>query len=98
MVCSKIEKTAGTGSFHNIMHEEMPTGDGSTIPIVKKMNDILGINVGVQRKRFAISEQICKKCLRALIDIVQQEEKLREKREEIVGFSSNRPRSFSTLI
>ena len=46
MLCGKMEKMPGTGSFHKIGSEEIACSDG-TVPIVKKLTEILGVNVEV---------------------------------------------------
>ena len=46
MLCGKMEKMAGTGSFHKINTEEINCSDG-TVPIVKKLTEILGVNIEV---------------------------------------------------
>ena len=46
MLCGKMEKMAGTGSFHKINKEEIACLDG-TVPIVKKLTEILGVNIEV---------------------------------------------------
>ncbi len=47
MLCGKMEKMAGTGSFHKINTEEINCSEG-TVPIVKKLTEILGVNIEVR--------------------------------------------------
>jgi len=84
MLCGKMEKMPGTGSFHKIGTEEIACSEG-TVPIVKKLTEILGVNVEAHRKKFIASEEICKKCLRAMIDISQMEIKLKSAREDLIN-------------
>lgn len=85
---------AGTGSFHNIMNEQISCNEGSIV-IAKKLNEILGINVEMQKKKFLASEEICKKCLRSVMEMVQMEEKLRTTREELVSSFFNTASKFN---
>jgi len=84
LICGKIEKTAGTGSFHKIMEETLPCSEGKPI-IAKKLTDILGFNFEQSRRKFIASDEICKKCLRAVSDLVKMEEQVKKYKEDLVS-------------
>jgi len=84
LICGKIEKTAGTGSFHKIMEETMHCSEGKPI-IAKKLTDILGFNFEQSRRKFIASDEICKKCLRAVSDVVKMEEQVKKYKEDLVS-------------
>ena len=83
LICGRIEKTPGTGSFHKIMEESMSCHDGTQI-IAKKLTDILGFNFEQSKRKFIASTEICKKCLRAVCDVVKMEEQLKRNKEDLV--------------
>lgn len=83
LICGKIEKTPGTGSFHKIMEESMSCNEGTQI-IAKKLTDILGFNFEQSKRKFVASTEICKKCLRAVSDVVKMEEQLKKYKEDLV--------------
>lgn len=72
-MCGKMEKTVGTGSFHNI-HAEVISSREGTHTIANKLNNILGFNFAEHliRQKIMKSEEVCKKCLRSIIDIVEK--------------------------
>jgi len=84
LICGKIEKTPGTGSFHRIMEENMSCPEGTQI-IAKKLTDILGFNFEQSKKKFIASTEICKKCLRAVCEIVKVEEQVKRQKEDLVS-------------
>jgi len=84
LICGKIEKTPGTGSFHKIMEESMSCSDGTQV-IAKKLTDILGFNFEHSRRKFIASDEICKKCLRAVSDVVKMEEQVKKYKEDLVS-------------
>jgi len=83
LICGKIEKTPGTGSFHKIMEESMSCNEGTQI-IAKKLTDILGFNFEQSKRKFIASTEICKKCMRAVSDVVKMEEQLKKYKEDLV--------------
>eukprot|EP00092_Neocalanus_flemingeri_P041254 GFUD01044915.1.p1 GENE.GFUD01044915.1~~GFUD01044915.1.p1 ORF type:complete len:662 (+),score=134.14 GFUD01044915.1:124-2109(+) len=83
LICGKIEKTPGTGSFHRIMEESMSCHDGTQV-IARKLTDILGFNFEQSKRKFIASTEICKKCLRAVCDVVKMEEQLKRQKEDLV--------------
>lgn len=84
LICGKIEKTPGTGSFHRIMEESMACPDGIQV-IAKKLTDILGFNFEQSKRKFIASTEICKKCLRSVTDVVKMEEQLKRHKEDLVS-------------
>jgi hypothetical protein len=84
LVCGKMEKTAGTGTFHSITSDLLPEKDAS-ISITRKLSDVLGINLEAQKRRFMTGEEICKKCLRSLVELVHLEEKIKLTKEDIIS-------------
>jgi len=84
LICGKIEKTAGTGSFHKINEETINCGDGNQI-ISKKLTDILGFNFEQSKRKFIASTEICKRCLRSVTDVIKMEEQLKKHKEDLVS-------------
>lgn len=94
LICGKIEKTAGTGSFHKILEEKLPVGVDKTT-IAKKLTDVLGFNFEQGKRKFIASTEICKKCLRIVCDIVKMEEQLKTSKEELVSNFFNTTSKFN---
>lgn len=94
LICGKIEKTAGTGTFHKILEEKLPVGFDRTT-IAKKLTDVLGFNFEQGKRKFIASEEICKKCLRIVCDIVKMEEQLKASKEELVSNFFNTTSKFN---
>lgn len=84
LICGKIEKTPGTGSFYKIMEETIDCYGGKGETIVRKLTDILGFSFETKRKMLA-STEICKKCLRTTTEVVRMEEQLKRNKEELVS-------------
>jgi len=84
LICGRIEKTPGTGVFHKIMEEPMPGATDRSQVIAKKLTDILGFNFEQSRKKFIASNEICRKCLRAVCDLVRKEEEVKATKEDLV--------------
>jgi len=84
LICGKIEKTPGTGSFYKVMEETIDCYGGKGETIVKKLTDILGFNFESKKKMLA-STEICKKCLRTTTEVVRMEEQLKRNKEELVS-------------
>jgi len=84
LICGKIEKTPGTGSFFKVMEETIDCYGGKGETIVKKLTDILGFNFESKKKMLA-STEICKKCLRTTTEVVRMEEQLKRNKEELVS-------------
>ena len=84
LICGRIEKTPGTGVFHKIMEEPMPGATDRTQVIAKKLTDILGFNFEQSRKKFIASNEICRKCLRNVCDLVRKEEEVKATKEDLV--------------
>ena len=49
-----------------------------------KLNSILGINIEAQKKKFLVSNELCKKCLKTVMDFSLTEEKLKETKLSII--------------
>jgi len=49
------------------------------------LTDILGFNFEQSKKKFIASTEICKKCLRAVCDIVKVEEQVKRQKEDLVS-------------
>ena len=84
LICGKIEKTPGTGVFHKIHEEALPGATDRSQPISKKLTDILGFNFEQSRKKFIASNEICRKCLRTVCELVKKEEEIKSAKEELV--------------
>ena len=84
LICGRIEKTPGTGVFHKIMEEPMPGATDRSPVIAKKLTDILGFNFEQSRKKFIASNEICRKCLRTVCDLVRKEEEVKATKEDLV--------------
>lgn len=82
LICGKMEKAPGTGTFHKILDESITTENGN-ITIAGKLKDILGIDL--PKPKWVASDEICKKCLRTVCDVVNLEEQLRRDKEELVS-------------
>ena len=76
LICGKMEKQCGAGYFRKIHGETIETGNGN-LNLSKKLQDILGIDV--RKPKWVSSDQICKKCLRNVMNIVNLEEQARER-------------------
>ena len=74
----------------------MPFQEGS-ITISRKLSDVLGINLEAQKRRFMTSEEVCKKCLRSLIDLVQLEEKIKLAKEDLISSFFNTTSKFNKV-
>jgi len=86
LICGKIEKTSGTGTFYKILEETIDNyGTGSRETIVKKLTEILGFSFETSKRKFLASLEICKKCLRTCMDIVRLEEQLKKSKEEMIS-------------
>jgi len=86
LICGKIEKTSGTGTFYKILEETIDTcGTGSRETIVKKLTEILGFSFETSKRKFLASLEICKKCLRTCMDIARLEEQLKKSKEEMIS-------------
>merc|ERR1711910_289579 len=86
LICGKIEKTPGTGSFYKIMEDVFDNyGSGSRETIVKKLTEILGFSFETSKRKFLASLEICKKCLRTCMDIVRLEEQVKKSKEEMIS-------------
>merc|ERR1712013_944093 len=58
-------------------------GDRSPV-IAKKLTDILGFNFEQSRKKFIASNEIRRKCLRTVCDLVRKEEEVKATKEDLV--------------
>ena len=86
LICGKIEKTPGTGSFYKIMEETIDNyGTGSRETIVKKLTEILGFSFETSKRKFLASLEICKKCLRTCMDIARLEDQVKKSKEEMIS-------------
>jgi len=86
LICGKIEKTSGTGTFYKILEETIDNyGSGSRETIVKKLTEILGFSFETSKRKFLASLEICKKCLRTCMDIARLEEQLKKSKEEMIS-------------
>ena len=85
LICGRIEKTPGTGVFHRIMEEPLPGATDRTQVIARKLTDILGFNFEQSRKKFIASNEICRKCLRTVCDLVKKEEEVKATKEDLVS-------------
>jgi len=86
LICGKIEKTSGTGTFYKILEETIDNyGTGSRETIVKKLTEILGFSFETSKRKFLASLEICKKCLRTCLDIARLEEQLKKSKEEMIS-------------
>jgi hypothetical protein len=84
LICGKIEKTPGAGIFHNIMEEPLPGASDPRQVIAKKLTDILGFNFEQSRKKLIASNEICRKCLRTVCDLVRKEEEVKSTKEDLI--------------
>ena len=84
LICGKIEKTPGTGSFYRIFEETIDCYGGRGDIIAKRLTEILGFNFE-NKKKFLASQEVCKKCLRTTTEVVRMEEQLRRNKEELVS-------------
>jgi len=84
LICGRIEKTAGTGSFHKIHEEKIQVGHERQT-ISKKLTDILGFNFEQSKRKFIASSEICKRCMRTVTDLVKMEDQLKSTKEELVS-------------
>jgi len=94
LICGKIEKTAGTGTFHRIHEEKVQVGQEKQI-ISKRLTDILGFNFEQSKKKFIASTEICKKCLRTVTDVGKLEEQLKMTKEDLVSSFFNTTSKFN---
>jgi len=85
LICGRIEKTPGTGSYFQIRDSKIFSTEGAPA-LAKKLTDILGYNFEqTSISKFIASDKICKKCFRAVSDVVKMEEQVKKCKENLVS-------------
>lgn len=87
LICGKMEKTAGTGSFHKIHTETMscPDGGGGEVLIVRKLTDLLGFSFDGTKRRMPVSDEICRRCMKSVKELLQKEEELKVAKADLLA-------------
>jgi len=80
LVCGRSGRSQG--GFHSILEDRLPTA-GSP-PILEKMNQAFGFSIRDQMKAGERGEDVCKKCFKTLIEMVELEEKLKRTKEGLM--------------
>ena len=84
LICGKMEKTAGTGSFHKIHTDTLACQEGE-VPIVRKLGDLLGFSFDVTKKRMHVSDEICRRCMKCVKETLQKEDELKTAKAELLA-------------
>lgn len=84
LICGKMEKMAGTGSFHKILTDTLTCPEGEVL-IVKKLGELLGFSFDVTKKRMNVSDEICRRCMKSVKETLQKEEELRSAKAELLA-------------
>merc|ERR1719320_2296416 len=85
LVCGRMEKTPGTGSYFQIRESKIFSTDGAPA-LAKKLTDILGYNFEQPSiSKFIASDKICKKCFRTVSELVKMEDQVKKCKENLVS-------------